>query len=206
MLRIIEANETEELSELRTVLQKTQLCDAVATLKQFLTLRDGTMNNVEVKQETTPVETTVFLDDNLVRVTLKATIDKSKDILRLRSMWDIALQRGTQKALEGKPNDYAVVLDLVKPELEDSRVYVLSFFRPLFMSTEEDELVLLFDASSAYFGIEEMTLGEVEYEEELLARDEPDSRDAGVADDYDDEVGDSEENEDVIGNDQFLHL
>ena len=38
MLRIIEANETEELSELRTVLQKTQLCDAVATLKQFLTL------------------------------------------------------------------------------------------------------------------------------------------------------------------------
>lgn len=60
MLRIIEANETEELSELRTVLQKTQLCDAVATLKQFLTLRDGTMNNVEVKQETTPVETTVF--------------------------------------------------------------------------------------------------------------------------------------------------
>lgn len=128
MLRIIEANETEELSELRTVLQKTQLCDAVATLKQFLTLRDGTMNNVEVKQETTPVETTVFLDDNLVRVTLKATIDKSKDILRLRSMWDIALQRGTQKALEGKPNDYAVVLDLVKPELEDSRVYVLSFF------------------------------------------------------------------------------
>lgn len=102
MLRIIEANETEELSELRTVLQKTQLCDAVATLKQFLTLRDGTMNNVEVKQETTPVETTVFLDDNLVRVTLKATIDKSKDILRLRSMWDIALQRGTQKALEGK--------------------------------------------------------------------------------------------------------
>lgn len=206
MLRIIEANSTEELADLKTVLQKTSLCDAVVTLKQFMTLRDGSMNNVEVKQETTPVEAVVYMDDNLVRVTLKATEDKSKDILRLRSMWDIALQRGTQKALEGKPNDYAVVLDLVKPELEDSRVYVLSFFRPLFMSTEEEGLVLLFDAESVYFGIEEMTLDEIEYEEELMAESDADERDAGVADDYYDDDDDSEENEDVIGNDQYLHL
>ncbi len=195
MENILNANTQDSLDELSEVLDKCRECDCIATLKSFIERSDGKLNHTDIQQSVgINVTSTVYINDKFMYVMLRSS--DMTDLMRIKEMWGLMLQRGTKNALSGKPNDYTVVIDLVKQELEKSCVYTLSFMQPVFVSAESDTLTLAFEVNNMFFGKDTVTLDEIEYAEEL-------DRDRYEDSDYENE-SDYTETDEFIGTDEYI--
>ena len=172
MLSAVNANSNEQLAELSECLKKTQSCDVVATLKQFAESANGEIQSVDIQTVTTVSKNAINVNDGLVYAELTEREGSINDLRKIRSMWQAVLNRGTVKFLQGAANDYGITIDLICSELENSKVYCLSFFNPNFMSGEDRGISLAVPIEQFMYGIDSVTLSEIEYEEEQRAMSE----------------------------------
>lgn len=199
MRSIEEAATQEMLDELSEVLDKCKSCDCLATLKKFIPRSDGELNHVDSEQSLCEyVQSLVYLNNGYVYVSLKS--GSTAELNRIKSLWEITLQRGTQKTLENQDNDYALVIDLIKQELESSLVYTLSFIQPVFMAFEDGSLFMVFETDNMFFGKETVTLAEIEYAEEI-EKDRYEPLDGEDVQDGENSILDAEQ---FIGTDKFI--
>lgn len=187
------ADTQNSLDEFAEVLDKCRECDCISTLKSFIKRSDGEFNHMDLQQNVSiNVTSTVLINDKFIYVTLNSS--NMADLRQIKEMWQTVLQRGTKKALAGKANDYVLVIDLVKQELEKNLVYTLSFMQPVFISTDGDSVILVFEMDNMFFGKDTVTLDEIEYEEEL-------DRDRYEESNFESEYSETDE---YIGTDEYI--
>lgn len=209
MTGLNQINSQEELSDFKKVLYKVRECDIVVTLKRFIPRPDGKLNNMILQQSTCKIKSLININEEFIYLTLISS--NKAELKKIKSMWETVLRRGTQTALESKQNDYALVIDLIKQELQYNTVYTLSFTQPVFVSREDDnrstglaEFMLVFKADHVYFGIENLTLDEIEYGMSLNREREIGNYNSDIDSDSDDNT--KAENEDFISNEKFLNV
>lgn len=195
MTNITDAEEKSRLDELSECIDKCRQCGCVTMLKKFLRRSDGTMNHYDVKQEVCEnMKSIVYINENFIYLTLQT--DDIVHIQRIKSMWTAMLQRSTEARLQGRANDFALVIDVVHQELENSLVYTLSFIQPVFVSAEDNSITLTFTVDNMCFGKETITLDEIEYEKMI-----ENERLKGM-EDYD--HTEFSETEEFIGTDEYI--
>lgn len=188
MTNITDAEEKSRLDELSECIDKCRQCGCVAMLKKFLRRSDGTMNQYDVKQEVCEnMKSIVYINENFIYLTLQT--DDIVHIQRIKSMWTAMLQRSTEARLQGRTNDFALVIDVIHQELENSLVYTLSFIQPVFVSAEDNSITLAFTVDNMCFGKETLTLEEIEYEtmlenERLKGAEDYDSSEFSETDEF----------------------
>lgn len=174
MLSAVNANEQKQLDELSECLKKTKNCQVVATLRQFAEDRNGEIQSVDIQQAAADSVNTINVSGNLVYAELLEPEEPLNDdtvlnnLKKIKAMWQAVLNRSTVLFLQGKPCDYRITIDLICAELENNKVYCISFFNPTFMASEDHGISLAVPLENLMFGIEEMTLQEIEYEEEVM--------------------------------------
>ena len=166
MTNLKDADTQAVFDVLKEVLNKCQKSDCVSTLKKFLQRSDGNLNKMDLQQKVlNSISATIYINNNLIYVTLNT--DSAADLKGVKAMWKTMLQRGTECTLNGEANDYALVIDLIRQELENNTVYTLSFIQPVFISLENDSIMLVFESDNMFFGKEALTLDEIEYTEAI---------------------------------------
>lgn len=197
MLSIAHITDEKELEDLNAVLSKTSECDTIATLKQMLERNDGTFNQQDLDNVVVaPAKNHIFINERDGLAYLTITSSDKPQLKKVGYLWETMIKRGDTNYKKGKLNDYVVTVDLIYAELEKERVYNLSFLNPVFRSEEDGSLQLVFKLTNIFFGIERVTLDEVEYQ---MAEQEA----------YEDETSpynNSDENSDFIGLDGFTQI
>lgn len=217
MLSAVNANSQERLDELALCLKKTKECSVVATLRQLAESANGEVQSVDIQSVATEAQNLINVEGDLVYAEISEKNGSITDIKRIRAMWQAFLNRGTVRFLKGEANDYCITIDLIKSELEDSKAYCLSFFNPEFMAGEDHGISLATRFEDFNFGIEDVTLSEIEYEEEQLQAAngksgngyESQSYTEMDEEEYDDDDDEDENDEftsrdDVISNDDLI--
>ena len=164
MISIAHVTDEDELENLKTVLSKTSQCDAIATLKQMLERNDGTFNQQEIENVVvSPAKNLIYINerDGLAYLTISSS--DTPQLKKVGYLWETMIKRGDLNYQKGKLNDYVVTVDLIAAELEKERVYTLSFLNPIFRSDEDGSLQLVFKLSNIFYGIEHVTVDEIEY-------------------------------------------
>lgn len=207
MLSAVNANTKEQLAELSECLKKTKSCEVVATLKQFAESANGKVQSVDIQTVTAVSKNLINVNDGLVYAELSEREGSLNDLKKIRSMWQAVLNRGTTCFMRGEANDYGIAIDLICSELENGKVYCVSFFNPSFMAGEDRGISFATPIEQFMFGIEELSLSEIEYEEELRAE-------SGYGSTYTDmdeeESGDTEDDDtfasrdDIISNEDLI--
>ena len=123
------------------------------------------------------------------------------ELMGIKALFKIFLERATQNALKGEPNDYAMITDFVKQELQHNKVYTLSLIDPIFISMENDDCTLVYDMKDIHFGIEEVTLDEIEYQEEVDKDRINDIEEKELFVENDEYT----DNEDILNNDKYIN-
>lgn len=211
MLSAVNANTDEQLAELSECLKKTKDCEIVATLRQFAESTNGDVHEVEVQQITTVSKNVINVNGDMVYVELSEKNGSLNDLKKIRTMWQAVLNRGTVRFLQGNANDYGITIDLICSELENSRAYVISLFNPTFMAGEDHGISLALSLDSFAFGVERVTLSEIEYEEEQrAAREAQEYTYTDMDEEYDTEDVEDEDGigftsrDDIISNDDLI--
>ena len=211
MLSAINANTEKQLSELSECLKKTQSCDVVATLKQFAESGDGKVTSVDIQTVSTVSKNAINVNEGLVHAELTEREGSINELKKIRAMWQAVLNRGTVRFLRGEANDYGITIDLICSELENSKVYCVSFFNPSFMAGEDRGISLAVPIDQFMYGIENVTLSEIEYEEEQQAMAERKSGNGyngstytDMDDEEEDEERDDEEQDDEYTKTDFI--
>lgn len=195
MTNITDAEEKSKLDELSECISKCRQCGCVAMLKKFLRRSNGTINQYDIKQAVCEnLKSIVYINENFIYLTLQT--DDMVQIQRIKSMWTAMLQRSTEARLQGRANDFALVIDVVHQELENSLVYTLSFIQPVFVLAEDNSITLAFTVDNMCFGKETITLEEIEYDKML-----ENERLKGM-EDYD--PTEFSETEEFIGTDEYI--
>lgn len=172
MLSITKISTQEQIEDLNKVLHKCRESNLVGSLKRFIKRPDGEYNEMVIKQVGFKSKFLININDvDGGWVYLDILSKRKSDIKQVQSLWETSIKRGTQCALEGKRNDYRLVIDLVADDLQRNTVYIMSFMQPMFISIEENNGMgnthlfrLVFPVKNVFFGIEEMTSDEIDYE------------------------------------------
>lgn len=191
MKKVASIDSQEELDELGECIDKCVDCNCIATLKQFVERPDGGYNNMDLQETACSVRSIVEVSNGMVYVTLRSSV--MAELKRIKGMWETVRKRGTQNFRENKVNDYALVVDLVKDELEHNTIYIISLSQPFFISFEDEEMLMVFPFDSLYFARESATLDEIEYMQE---------QEQGRTEAYDDD--DTPQSSQFTDNDQFI--
>ena len=176
-LDISDADTAEEYEEVIENLLFANDCSFA--LQQIVSLKDE--ESRVINQESINVSTFVFSafvdmellhDDNglpLMSVTLQ--FEDVAQMLQAIKMWQNKNERGTQRFENGqtakeRANDYYIKMNLMNMELENDRVYIMSFVNPVSMMklSENNTLAFAVALEDIQFGIEYMTVEQVEYE------------------------------------------
>lgn len=207
MLSAINANTERQLAELSECLKKTQNCDVVATLKQFAEGADGKVTSVDIQTVSTVSKNAVNVNEGLVHAELTEREGSINELKKIRAMWQAVLNRSTVRFLRGEANDYGINIDLICSELENGKVYTISFFNPIFMAGEDRGISFATPLDQFMYGIESVTLSEIEYEEEQLAMAKGKSGNGysgGTYTDMDEETENGEEQNDDYTKSDFI--
>lgn len=188
------------LQELSEVVEQCQESDCIVTLKRFLQKPDGTLNQMDIQQKVIEgIKCKCYLNKYMTVVISKP--HNKAELTSIKSIFQIFMQRVTQNNLKGEPNDYALVIDFVKQELQHNKVYTLSLIDPIFLSMENEDCTLVYEMQDMHFGIEEVTLDEIEYQEEV-DKDRMDDIEEQEKFAENDEYTD---NEDILNNDKYIN-
>ena len=173
MIALRNASTPEELEKLKRVLLRCREGKLVAHLKRFIVNKDGEYREMVIKESMLEGKFMVTINDiEGGFVYLDITCKRRSDINVIRNLWETTNKRGTQNFQEKKVNDYYLVLDIISEELERNNVYILSFMQPLFISYEGAvtggyDYRTFNSINNVFYDVEEITLAEIEYEEEL---------------------------------------
>lgn len=210
MLSAINANTPEQLAELSECLKKTQSCNVVATLKQFAENINGEVTSVDIQTVATVSKNIVNVCDGLVHAELTEREGSINELKKIRAMWQAVLNRSTVCLLRGEANDYGITIDLICSELQNGKVYCISFFNPQFMAAEDKGISLAGSLENFVYGVEKLSLAEVEYEEELRKMSDEgmtytDMDEEEETDETDEEYNDEYMDNDVVSNDDLIN-
>lgn len=210
MMCITDLSNEEQVQELREVIKHCVECNVDVSLKQFVKKPDGSFNSVDLQNVPCEVKTRIDIDGDEVYIEL--TTNERVQLMQIVNLWKTKLKRGTQRFMSGKTveerlNDYVMVIDLIKTEFENNLMYHLSIPDVMWLLQQNDgSLMICFKISEMFFGVESVTLQEIEYEAEVMEQESG----YGYIDsdsEYDDEEDEDEvENEDFIGNDEYTRL
>jgi len=203
--KINEIETDEEFAEFSTILTKIKNSHAVATIKQATIKPDGNYAYMDLQQAVAKTRTLVQIDGGYLYITLQNI--RRVDVKKIKNYWEMVLQRGTVNFAKGKENDYLFAFDIIKEELQAGFVYNLSAMQPIFASSDgDDDLKFVFPLQNAWCGTNEVSIYDIEYEEAMRDENENNIYDESNYDDedfdYDEEA--EEENEEIIGNDEYL--
>lgn len=213
MIRIENAQTKAQLDDLNLCMLKCKSCNCVGSLQRFIKRPDGTFNKFKLKQESFTGSFVMNVEPrgNITYIYLDIMLKKKSDIQSLQNLWETARRRGTQKFFEGEANDYKLVIDLLKGELENERIYCLSFAQPIFISDEgagnRQNIYMyrmVFDSKDVFFGIEKVTQDEMEYEIASDRSGDYDDADNSGATYEDSDIADV--NEKFISNDKVTNI
>jgi len=208
MQKVMDMTNDTQREAFQMCLDRLKNCNAVVTLRQYLYVNETKRNEMVVDSlNLTECRCEVFFTDGIVYLDMHIEAETAKNIKRL---WLRSLKNNSNKNLNGKVSDMALVIDLVKTEAVigepgNELAYIISLFKPTFLSLENENgdtknITLLYSPNNFYFGIEEVHMEEVEYEELEEAGKKMDDflRDFADEEEYD-------ENDSVIGNDEFIN-
>lgn len=200
------------MSELKECLVKCTECSVVVSLKQFSERLDGGLNQIDINKEAYPVKSKININGEYIYLELSCGEDII-NLKKIRKYWQTYNERGHARYMEGKANDYAVLIDLAKIEEKEGMAFLISFINPIFMGIDSDDKTLemaiplnsmRFEKSQIdVYAIDEEIKYEVEVEGLERLKTEPD------------EYGEKEEfdendfvlsNDDVISNEDLLNL
>ena len=211
MISSINLNSDETMETLKTCVEKVQKCGVVATLRQGMEASDGTGRELVLTTqavETAVNEIYVNMEDGYVYFHIHEVDGNFFDLKKIRILWDAMVKHNSEQNIKGQPADYFLTIDLIKPELENSRSYCVSIINPIFAAEDDGEIIfvgLAFANNRFEFGIEEVSLVDIEYEEELYKEAQA-SRLEDAYGEYDDEdysYDDAEVSEEILSNDEF---
>ena len=205
MKRLIDLQTPEDFSEFSEILSKISDSNIVGTLKQVAARPDGLYNYTDLQQAVADSKVVVQIDNGYLYVTVQNL--RRVDVRKLKTMWNTVLTRGTQQFRKGLANDYIMVIDIIKDELQKGFVYCITAAQPTFVSGDGDnDLMFAFSLENARCSKDEVSQYDVEYEAAL--REESGNEVYNFNDDVDDDNNNSEdtfdENSDIIDNSSFI--
>ena len=200
MLTIKDICNNVMLSELEECISECRTGAVLVTVKQVTMNTSGEAKLVDIVKYVFSDTTNLIRIDNEyihVEINLSDPLEYSK----IKSAWDMVLDRGTERALENKNNDLSLFLDIVKQEPDTGYSYIMSFSIPKFVAQENIIIRMSFLLESLHFSMDPVDYiavnNEVEYAEEEAMRTL--EREAAQQD------RDFDENEEIIGNDDVLN-
>lgn len=204
MKRLTELETKEDFAELEEILSKVRSGNIIGTMRQAVKHNDE-YSYVDIEQAVSESEAIVYINEGFLYVVVQNV--RNEQVRKIRTMWNMVLQRGTQRFVSGEANDYLLTIDLVCNELEGKGlVYCISAVQPVFVSSESNRaLTLVFPINSVRCAKDEISLYDVEYEAALREESGNDvyNMDKYVGDEDDEGSDTYEENNDIIGTDEY---
>ena len=214
MIRLIDLETDEEFAEFDEILTKVRSGNIVGTLRQAVKKPNNGESGdedpsaveytyVDLQQAVSSAKTLVQINGNYLYITVQDV--HNEDIRKILTMWNMILQRGTQRFLKGEANDYLLTIDLVRDEVEKEGItYCISAIQPIFATNENSRvLTFVFELANVRCTKDEVSIYDVEYEASLREASGDDVY--KISADYEDEDEDEgfEENTDVLNNDRY---
>ena len=174
MICITEAETDKQIEDLKEVITKMKTGSLVARVKQFIKKPDGNgFNEMVIKENSFDGTFTININNTAMGfLYLDVVCPKKADMRAVYNLWDIVLKRGTQRYLDRKDSDYALVIDITKGELEHNKIYVFSGFQPVWMNDEGSSLItkensfrIVFQLAKVFYEVADVTPAEQEYYE-----------------------------------------
>lgn len=209
MISSINLNSDETMETLRECIEKVQNCGVVTTLRQGMEAGDGTGREIVLNTqavETADNEIYVNMEDGYVYIHIHEVDGNFFELKKMRLLWDAMVKHNSEQNIKGQPADYFLTVDLIKAELENSRTYCVSILNPIFAAEDEGEIIfvgLAFEDNRFDFGIENVSLVDIEYEEELYNEAKADRTEDMYGEDDDTLYDEDEVSDEILSNDEF---
>lgn len=204
MRKLTELETEEDFAELEEILSKVRSGNIIGTIRQAIK-HDDEYSYIDIEQAVSESEPIVYINEEFLYITVQNV--RSEQVRKIRTMWDMVLQRGTQRFVKGEANDYLLTIDLVRNELEGKGlVYCISAVQPVFVSNENNRtLMFAFPINSVRCSKDEISIYDVEYEAALREESGNDLYNMDIYNDEEDEENSEtyEENKDIIGTDEY---
>lgn len=168
MKRLIDLSSNEDFAELSQILERLRHGDVVATLKQVMKKPDGSYAYVDLqKMVVEKANPLLQMNGKWFYLTMQSINDNNTR--KMHSMWNTVLQKGTQQSKAGKPNDYMMVIDVVRSDLEDGQakgfVYCITAIQPVICSPDgKGNLAFVFEIEDITCAKDTITAEELEFE------------------------------------------
>ena len=165
----LEAQQQKELKAFDQVLHKTSVGKKVFVLKQGGKVGEDEYGNdiydgKDLEVCTTDSPSIIGIDGTMLVLSIQNL--KRKDVKAIQNLWKTVYQRGKARALEGKPNDYYLTLDIVTIEEHRKLQFTFGCYKtPLFCSSDGDEdLKLMYFTEECFIDISPFNKAEAEYQ------------------------------------------
>lgn len=191
------ANNDLLIEELGECLEQCRNCSCLATVKQITRTADGNTSLINISETEFEAVTSVAINNN--RFYLRINTPEALELKKVLAYRDTVNERGTQLFLQGRANDYILVIDLTKAIESQNVVYIMSYIEPMFITIEDGGLYAVYDFDNMHFSKDNVdfvdVLNEIEYAEEVerFAREREEAK-----------QGDYNENDEYIGNEDIL--
>lgn len=168
MKRLIDLSSNEDFAELSQILERLRHGDVVATLKQVMKKPDGSYAYADLqKMVVDKANPLLQMNGKWFYLTMQSINDQNTR--KMHSMWNTVLQKGTQQAKAGKTNDYMMVIDVVRSDLEEgmarSFVYCITAIQPVICSPDgKGNLSFVFEIEDITCAKDPITAEELEFE------------------------------------------
>lgn len=211
MISSINLNSDETMEQLKICVEKVQKCGVVATLRQGMEAADGSGREIVLTSQAVDIaenDIYVNLEDGFVYFYIHEVDGNFFDLKKIRSLWDAMVKHNSEENLKGKPSDYFLTIDLIKPELENNMAFYLTMLNPIFAAEDDDQIIfvgLALEKNRFGFGIDSVSLVDVEYQEELEKEAQAYKYEEEEEDQYEDDdvLGGTNVSEDLLSNDEF---
>lgn len=163
MKRLTDLQGDADFAELDEILYKIKHGQINATLKQGSQKEDGTYVYVDVQKVSSDANPLLQINNNYVYVIIRN--GRMESVKRIKSLWDILLQRGTQRSLQGLPNDYVLILDCLNFNDKTEWYYGITCVQPIIVSMDADgSITLCFDIADVNVTKEKVSIYDVNEE------------------------------------------
>lgn len=163
MKRLTDLQGDADFAELDEILYKIKHGQTNATLKQGSQKEDGTYLYVDVQKVSSDANPLLQINDNYVYVIIRN--GRTESVKRIKTLWDILLQRGTQRSLQGLPNDYVLILDCLNYDDKTGWYHAVTCVQPIIVSMDADgSITLCFDIADVNVTKENVSIYDVDEE------------------------------------------
>lgn len=197
MVKLIDLNTDEDFAMYREVITKIADGNIVATLKQAVPHPDGGYTHMDIEQYVAVQRSLIQINGEFVYVTVRDM--ETPDCKKIKSMFNVMLQHGTQQFEKGAANDYVLTIEIAHTELHNGYIYILSCVQPVFISGEgDDDLTLVFLIGNVLVGKESVSIYDVEYEMDMREAREDNVHKFDFSDDEELATEDDDNDDDLL--------